>query len=144
MRYLVSTIVVATMLLGSTSASALARPGVCSLKGLAGTWAFSTDVSPNSPLGVEATALGIITIKPNGTSSGVFDVTFAHTNALRNVPFEGTVSVGKDCRGTGTLMTPSGPRTDSLIVLNRNEVWGMTLDPEGLWTYRWRRLSRRC
>jgi hypothetical protein len=33
-------------------------------------------------------------------------------------------------------------RTDSIVVLSRSEIWGMSQDPLNLWTYKVRRISK--
>jgi hypothetical protein len=129
----------------SATAFADDHRGTCSVGLLAGKWAFATDVGHETlSFGGDITALGTFAVERDGSANGVFDVTFDNVTFVANVPFDGTITVGADCRGTLTFVTGTGARrTDSIIVLNRYEIWGMSQDPQNLWTYRARRLPGR-
>jgi hypothetical protein len=54
----------------------------------------------------------------------------------------GSVTVNTNCTGTLTFETTDGTiRTDSIAVISRDEIWGMSQDPYNLWTYKMRRIS---
>ena len=47
-----------------------------------------------------------------------------------------------DCTGTVSFATSVGSvRTDSIVVVNRREILGMSQDPANLWTYQVRRIA---
>jgi hypothetical protein len=132
----------------SSAAFADGAPEGCSAEQLVGRWIFATDVGhqqlQNAPPPGDITAIGTMNIRRNGELEGTFDVTFEGAAAVRGVLYSGTVSVNADCTGTLTFVTSRGTsRTDSIAVLNRYEIVGMSLDPKNLWTYRARRLAGR-
>ena len=54
----------------------------------------------------------------------------------------GTVVVNPDCTGTLTFNTNAGTtRTDSIVIVNRRAMLGMSQDPQNLWTYKARRIG---
>ena len=123
-------------------------PDGCSVEQLAGRWVFATDIGhqalQNAPPPGDITAIGTMNIQRTGDLEGTFDVTFQGAAAARGVLYSGTVTVNADCTGTLQFVTSRGTaRTDSILVLNRYEILGMSLDPKNLWTYRARRLAGR-
>jgi hypothetical protein len=129
----------------SSAASANGVHETCSIGKLAGRWAFATDVGHETiSFGGDITALGTFTVDRRGRVEGTFDVTFENNAFVQDVPFEGEMTVDADCTGTLSFVTGAGTaRTDSLLMLNRYELWGMSRDPQNLWTYRVRRLPAR-
>lgn len=67
-------------------------------------------------------------INRTGELKGAFNVTFEGAAFVPGVSF---------VTGVGTA------RSDSIVVLNRYEFWGMSEDPSNLWTYQARRLPGR-
>ncbi len=128
------------------AAQALAD-GVCSTRSMAGRWMFATGIGrqslgPPFPEGKDITAIGIFSVDRFGNATGKFDATVQDTFFLPNITFTGSVIVNADCTGTLTFITSAGTaRTDSIVVVNRREMLGMTQDPANLWTYQVRRLS---
>lgn len=91
----------------------------------------------------DITAIGTFNITEDGALSGVFDVTFENFMHIPDIPYNGTFTVDDDCRGTATFVTGTGSsRTDSIVVVNGNEMQGMSQDTNNLWTYRMRRIER--
>ena len=140
---------IAILTLGSSlTAPALADNQRCSTSMLAGRWLFATGIGhqalANAPPPADITALGTMTVRHNGDVEGAFDVTFQGAAFVPGVAYTGTVVVNPDCTGTLSFVTAAGTaRTDSIAVLNRYEIWGMSQDPQNLWTYRARRMSGR-
>jgi len=131
----------------SVAANASDRNGDrCSTSMLAGRWLFATGIGHqalggNAPPPADITALGTMNIRRNGDVEGVFDVTFEAAAFRPSVPYTGTMLINADCTGTLSFVTGAGTmRTDSIAVLNRHELWGMSQDPKSLWTYHVRRL----
>jgi hypothetical protein len=122
---------------------ALATPP-CSVRSIAGAWMFATDLGQQKIFpGGDITAIGTMNIDSNGNLSGKFDATVAEFRFLPNIPYSGSVTVNSDCTGTLTFVTGAGTmRTDSIVVLSRSEMWGMSQDPLNLWTYKVRRISK--
>jgi hypothetical protein len=136
----------------------LAQPGPaeadsereCSIHDIAGNWFFATQVGHLKVLHPETgetlvdgdiTALGTMNIGLDGSLIGVFDVTVLETFFSEGVGYSGSVTVNANCTGTLTFVTTTGAeRTDSIAVLNDNEMWGMSQDPLNLWTYEVRRI----
>lgn len=124
----------------------------CSARMLTGRWLFATGVGQqqlaDAPPPGRITALGTMNIHRNGTLEGKFDVTFeAHAASPggfgTGMPYSGEVLLNDDCTGTISFVTALGTsRTDSIAVVDRDEVWAMSQDPNNLWTYRMRRISR--
>jgi hypothetical protein len=140
-------VVVACGLQFSAAARADRNDG-CSTSMLAGRWLFATGIGhqalDNAPPPADITALGTMNIHRNGDLEGAFAVTFEGAAFAPNVLYSGTVTVNPDCTGTVSFVTTAGTmRTDSIAVLNRFEIWGMSQDPKNLWTYQARRISGR-
>lgn len=129
----------------------LGRPAAaddtCSVRDLAGNWVFATgigrqmlggDVPPNKDI----TAIGTMNIARDGTLSGRFDFTVQDSFFFPGVDYVGSVVVNPDCTGTVTFQTSFGSvRTDSIAVVSRREMLGMSQDPLNLWTYEIRRIA---
>lgn len=130
-------------LLISLAAPALANPR-CSNRTIAGNWLFATGVGQQKILpGGDITALGTMNIDSSGNVSGKFGVTLAEFMFLPDRTYTGSVTVNPDCTGTLTFVTSAGTvRTDSIAVVNQDEIWGMSQDPFNLWTYKVRRIAR--
>lgn len=141
----VAILAVAALLLGSSASDADDNGHQkCSLKKVAGYWAFATDVGRQmlGP-GGDITALGTMTLNRDGDVNGIFDFTIEDAISLTDVTFTGTLEVNADCRGTLEFVTSTGSvRTDSIVVINRREMLGMSRDPANLWTYSVRRLGK--
>ena len=118
------------------------RHSFCKPAAAVGSWAFATDVGHETiAFGGDITAIGIFDVLVDGSVAGVFDVTFQNQASIPSVPFGGNLTLDSDCRGTLTFTTGTGStRTDSIILINPYEMWGMSRDPANLWTYRVRRL----
>lgn len=120
---------------------------VCSNESIAGRWMFATGIGrqslgPPFPEGKDITAIGIFSADKFGYVAGSFDATVQDFLFLPNNTFTGSLTVNPDCTGTLTFITSAGSaRTDSIVVVNRREMLGMTQDPANLWTYQLRRLS---
>lgn len=115
---------------------------MCSVSSLAGRWLFATDVGQFPALGGDITALGTMTVHRDGRVEGRFDATVALVGFLPGNTYDGSIVVNPDCTGTLTFVTSeSTQRTDSIAIVSRRDLWGMSQDPENLWTYRARRLS---
>lgn len=125
--------------IGSGASNAQAASG-CSIDRIAGSWFFATDVGhfPGpEPFSGDITALGTMNIDSHGNLAGVFDATVSEVAFLPGTTYAGNVTVNPDCTGTLTFETSTGSvRTDSIVLLNSNEFWGMSQDPGNLWTYR--------
>ena len=147
MKALKLTVLTIVSTLGAASASA-DNVGGCSTNMLAGRWVFATGIGhnaiegPNRPPPGDITAIGTMNIHRGGALEGVFDVTFERAAFRAAIPYSGTVTVNADCTGTLSFTTGAGTtRTDSIVVLNRYEIWGMSQDPKNQWTYSARRLA---
>ncbi len=120
--------------------------GSCSTRSLAGRWMFATGIGrqslgPPFPEGKDITAIGIFSVDRFGNATGTFDATVQDFLFLPNNSFTGSITVNPDCTGTLIFTTSAGTaRTDSIVVVNRREILGMTQDPANLWTYQMRRL----
>jgi hypothetical protein len=118
----------------------------CSLRSLAGRWMFATGIGhqglgPPFPEGKDITAIGLFTIGRQGGLSGTFDATVQDTFFLPANTFTGSITMNRDCSGTLTFITSAGTaRTDTIVVVSRKEMLGMSQDPANLWTYQVRRL----
>ena len=123
-------------------------PG-CSAKKLSGNWMFATSIGRQMfgepfPPDQDVTAIGKMNIHRNGTISGSFDLTVEGFNFFPDILYDGSIVVNADCTGTITFVTSVGSmRTDSVAVLSRNEILGMSQDPANLWTYQLRRIIGR-
>lgn len=118
----------------------------CTVRKVAGRWLFATSIGhqmlPGFPPGKDITALGTMIIHRDGSVMGVFDATVEDTAFLPGIPYEGSVVINPDCTGTLTFVTGAGSvRTDSIAIVGRTEIIGMSQDPANLWTYQVRRVS---
>lgn len=119
----------------------------CSTQMLAGRWLFATGIGhqalENAPPPGDITAIGTMNISRNGTLEGKFDVTFEGAVFVPGNTYSGEVTLSEDCTGTLSFVTSNGTvRTDSIALVEIDEIWAMTQDPNNLWTYRVRRISR--
>ena len=118
----------------------------CSIRSVAGEWLFATGIGRQMleelfPPDKDLTALGTMTIYPDGSIAGAFDVTVQDTAFVPNVPYSGSIVVNRDCTGSVTFITGVGTeRTDSIAIVEWNEILGMSQDPRNLWTYQMRRI----
>jgi hypothetical protein len=63
---------------------------------------------------------------------------------LKDIPYTGTLTINEDCTGELTFETENGnARTDSIVVVSKSEILGMSRDPNNLWTYQVRRVAGR-
>jgi len=121
--------------------------GSCSTKSVSGKWVFATGIGRQMlgepfPPNKDITAIGTMNIAKDGSLSGVFDATVQDTFFLPGIPYSGSVVVNADCTGTLTFVTGAGTmRTDSIVVVSKKEMLGMSQDPLNLWTYQVRRIS---
>lgn len=124
------------------TAQALAD-GPCSIKAIAGHWVFATGIGHSAqPEQPDVTAIGTMNLTKDGSLNGKFDVTFDNTFFIPDIIYSGSMTVNPDCTGTATFITGIGTeRTDSIVVVNRREMLGMSQDPSNLWTYQARRIS---
>jgi len=119
----------------------------CSVRALAGHWVFATGIGrqslgPPFPEGKDITAIGIFSVDRFGNTTGKFDATVQDSFYLPDNTFSGSITVNPDCTGTVTFTTSVGTtRLDSIVVVSRSEILGMTQDPLNLWTYQVRRIS---
>ena len=91
----------------------------------------------------DVTAIGTMNIARNGAVEGKFDLTVQDFAAIPGLVYTGSVTINPDCTGTIVFVTSAGTeRTDSIVVVNRREMLGMTQDPLNLWTYQVRRIAR--
>jgi len=135
---------IGAVVLFGLATSALANTP-CSVRSLAGTWVFATDVGQQKlfPAPGDITAIGTINIDRAGNFSGKFDFTVAEFGFFPNNSYTGSITVNPDCTGTVTFVTSAGPgRTDSIVVVSQSEMWSMSQDSLNLWTAKARRISR--
>ena len=138
----------AVLLLGLAAVPALAQDGdrPCSVQSIAGEWMFATEVGQQAFIPDQEgdiTAIGTMNIDSEGNVNGEFDNTIAEFMSFPDNTYAGSITVDADCRGTLTFITSSGAmRTDSIAVVSQSEFWGMSRDPNSLWTYRVQRISR--
>lgn len=140
-KLLAALVAIATL----TTTNAFANDEQCSTKMLAGKWVFATQVGrqmlPGFPPDKDITAIGTMNIGRDGGVTGEFDVTVQDSFFLPGIPYSGTLLLDEDCTGTLTFVTGAGSaRTDSVAVVGRDEIRGMSQDPLNLWTYEVRRL----
>lgn len=119
----------------------------CSVRDITGRWVFATAIGrqmlPDLPPDKDMTAIGTWNVTRDGSMSGTFDVTVQDTVFVPGVPYEGSVIVNRDCTGTVTFVTGLGSvRTDSIAIVDSNEIIGMSQDPFNLWTYQVRRIGK--
>lgn len=131
----------------SYSASVLAKADKrgCSVRDITGRWLFATSIGrqmlPDLPPDKDMTAIGTWRVKRDGTLTGSFDVTVEDTFFGPGIRYEGSVVVNRNCTGTVTFVTELGStRTDTIAIVGRNEIIGMSQDPFNLWTYQVRRI----
>jgi hypothetical protein len=127
----------------AVSAAAGERGGRCSLRAASGHWIFATDVGQYPAGGGDITALGSFDVDGEGNVNGIFDATLATVAFIPGCVFSGKMTIEPDCRGTLTFETCTGAvRTDSIALVSRSEIWGMSQDPGNLWNYKARKISR--
>ena len=118
----------------------------CSVRDIAGKWIFATGIGRQSlgepfPPGKDITAIGTMNINRDGTLEGKFDVTVQDAFP-GTLTYSGSVVVNADCTGTLTFITSTGAtRTDSIAIISRREMLGMSQDPANLWTYQVHRIA---
>lgn len=146
-----ATITLLAAALQLAGAAAHAADGVgreCRTKNLAGRWLFATGIGhqqtgPPAPPPGDITAIGTMNIDRQGELEGTFDVTFEGAGFLPGILYAGSATLDEDCTGTLTFVTSSGSeRTDSIALVEHDLIWGMSQDPNNLWTYRVKRISR--
>lgn len=117
----------------------------CSIRDVAGNWVFATSIGEQMlailPPGKNLTAIGTMNISRDGSLEGTFDLTVEETAFNPGIPYWGSISVNKDCTGSIEFTTPISSRTDSIVIVNRREMIGMSQDPLNVWTYQVRRIS---
>jgi hypothetical protein len=118
----------------------------CSLRDVTGKWLFATSIGrqmlPDLPPEKDMTALGTWVVTRDGGFSGTFDVTVEDTLFAQGVPYTGSIVINPDCTGTVTFVTGLGStRIDTIAVVGRGEILGMSQDPANLWTYQVRRVG---
>ena len=132
-----SALLVASMFAGPAFAGK-----ACKTRDIAGKWIFATGIGQLLPPDTGITALGTMNITRGGEVSGKFDATIAGFEFIPEVLYEGTVTVNPDCTGTLTFITSApSERTDSIAIVNRRQMLGMSQDPTNPWTYQVLRLT---
>lgn len=140
---------IVSIVLLTTLGNAAAASNSCSIKDVAGKWMFATGVGRQMlgepfPAEKDITAIGTMNIERDGSMSGVFDVTIEDFAFFTGNHYSGTVVVNPDCTGTVVFTTDVGTtRSDSIVVVSRNEVLAMSQDPMNLWTYQMRRIAEK-
>lgn len=119
----------------------------CDTKMLAGKWIFATEVGQianpetGEPIG-DITALGTMNITRKGAVEGVFDATVGLVTFMPGATYSGSAMLKPDCTGTLSFVTDAGStRTDTIALVEHDEIWAMSQDPLNLWTYRVRKIS---
>ena len=139
-------LVTTALVLTLTGTPALAGKA-CTTKMLAGKWVFATGIGRQAlgepfPPDKDISAIGTFNVARDGALSGSFDVTVQDFGFIPGVEFSGSLMVNPDCTGTVSFATSVGSvRTDSIVVVNRREILGMSQDPANLWTYQVRRIA---
>jgi hypothetical protein len=116
--------------------------GQCSVNTIKGEWVYLVELQF---VGVgNGNALGTMNFDSDGSFSGVIDV---------NIPFgvlpdgtcEGQVTVEPDCTGElDFACTGGGSRIDSIVISgNGKEIWGMSMSPVVMATWKAKRISGR-
>jgi len=146
------------------SFSAAYGQGNCTIKTIAGTYAFnftgsSTIVTGAAPDGFHWNALyapiagvGVYTVKPDGKADGYYWLVAGAMNLGPNpldpTPFHATVSVNPDCTGAMTYSFGDYPMSEQLLVLdNGNEIRSVALQtavPTSTWITTSRRVGGAC
>ena len=139
-------LVALAMLMSAPMVQALANDGACSTRAIAGQWVFATNVGRQMlggpfPPEKDITAIGTMNIDRYGNVSGTFDVTVQDFAFIPDIPYNGSVTVNPDCTGILDFVTSISQRTDSIVVVNRREMLGMSQDPQNLWNYQVRRIA---
>jgi len=138
------TMTILLMGMGLLSTAQVLAGDSCSTRAIAGSWVFATGVGRQMlgfPPGKDITAIGTMNIAKDGSVSGEFDTTIQDEMFFSDIAYAGTVDVNADCTGTLTFETIFGARTDSIVVVDRREMLGMSQDPFNLFTYQVRRIS---
>ena len=121
----------------------------CNLRMIAGQWVFATEIGRQAlgepfPPDKHLTAIGTMTIGRDGHVEGRYDATVQESMFLKDIPYTGTLTINEDCTGELTFETENGnARTDSIVVVSKSEILGMSRDPNNLWTYQVRRVAGR-
>ena len=144
MRALMMTILLTGM--GLLPMSQALADGPCSTRALAGHWVYASSVGQqvSDPLlpAIAVSSLGTINIDRQGNISGKFDFTVQGVGSFLDITYTGSVTVNPDCAGILYFLTSDGgERTDSIVVVDRNEMLGMSLDDQTVFTYQVRRIS---
>ncbi|MDJ0907712.1 MAG: hypothetical protein QNI99_00855 [Woeseiaceae bacterium] len=140
-------LIITTLILAVFAGRPASADANCSVRDIAGNWVFATNIGYQAlgepfPPGSDVTAIGTMNISRNGTISGSFDLTVEEFGFLPDFVYSGTVIVNPDCTGTLTFNTNAGTtRTDSIVIVNRRQMLGMSQDPQNLWTYKARRIG---
>lgn len=133
------------LLAGALAAGPAFADRSCSVEKLAGNWVFATGVGQQSLPFIltdgDITAIGTMNITRVGTLEGKFDVTVFNDFLGEDIPYWGSIAVNEDCTGTIEFTTPLSSRTDSIVIVNRNDMIGMSRDTQNLWTYQVRRIG---
>ena len=139
-------LIVITLLLGlSVGVPAHAGGAYCSVTMLQGHWLFATGIGHEMlgapfPPGKDITAIGTMKVNRDGSIEGTFDATVENSFFLPGVTYTGSITLNRDCTGTVTFITAAGTaRTDTIALVARDEMLGMSQDPDNLWTYQVRR-----
>jgi len=118
----------------------------CSTRAMAGHWVYASSIGqtvadPSLPA-IFISSLGTINIDKNGNISGTFDFNGLGLFFIPDITATGSITVKPDCRGTLYFLSSTGSeRTDSIVVVSRNEMLGMSQDPQSVFTYQVRRIS---
>jgi hypothetical protein len=138
-----ATLLIVSLLLAPAvlAGNASKRAFTCSESHLIGKWVFATEIGNFTGFG-PITALGTLKVERGGALNGKFDATVGDAVFLPDNTYTGSIDVGRDCRGTLTFTDSTGAsRTDSIVVVNYDEFWGMSQNPGVLWTYRAKRIG---
>ena len=119
----------------------------CSTQAMAGHWVYASSVglTTSGDSAVPAnriTSIGTVNIDKYGNMSGKFDLTVEDLISVLDITYTGWISVNSDCTGTVYFLTSTGSeRTDSIVVVDRTEILGMSRNPANIFTYQVRRIS---
>ena len=139
-------LVLLTILFAGASAEAAKH---CTTRAIAGQWLFATGIGRQAlgdpfPSGKDITAIGTMRIDRDGRIEGRFDATVEDGMFLPGNTYEGRITLNEDCTGELRFVTGEGAeRTDSIVVVGKGEILGMSRDPNNLWTYQARRIATR-
>jgi len=145
------------------SFSAAYGQGNCTIKTIAGTYAFnftgsSTIVTGDAPDGFHwnsshapIAGVGVYTVKPDGTADGSYWLVAGAMNLgdpLVPTPFHATISINPDCTGLMNYYYKSYPMSEKFMVLdNGNEIRSMAVQtavPTSTWNTTARRVGGAC